>query len=265
MSLKQSAISYGMRALRLVGVFALIYVSMVFYLALTERQNAYPRAIAHKEAEAAIQSKARSVSCTLEDGVVLGGWTLAPDGTESDENATLLYYPDADEDAAQFLAEVQGIPNVILVTFNYRGSANNKGTPSSENFLPDAGQIAECASQVQGKRPEFLAGRGTGAILAAHQMVENQNLLLIDPVMSIADVLSEKYRALYPKFMIRASEAMPVDAIKKNKKHVFILSDRKLHESSTDKFSKTLNLTNKAIRGQQTLASALTILLQQTK
>jgi len=72
--MKSSLKNFGLRLLRLAGALALIYVSMVFYLALTERQIAFPRAISHKEAHEAIQGKAESISCTLEDGVVLGGW-----------------------------------------------------------------------------------------------------------------------------------------------------------------------------------------------
>jgi len=258
MNLKQSVTEFALRALRLVGVLVLIYVCMVFYLALTERQNAYPRAIAHKEAEAAIQSTAKPVSCTLEDGIVLGGWTLG------DGETTFLYYPDADEDAAQFLAEVQNIKNVTIVTFNYRGSANNKGTPNSETFLPDSRQIAECATQVKGVRPQYIAGRGTGAILAAEQFEENQKLILIDPVESIADALSEKYRALYPKFLVRAPEKVPTSKLQQRGKSVFTLSDRVQYNNRTDKFIKNAGLKNQISRGSKNLQEALTNLTQQT-
>ena len=186
------------RVLRIAGILLVIYVSMVFYLALTERRNAFPRAIYHKEANEAIQGKARPLTCTLEDGVSLNGFSM---GNESDP--VLLYYPEADEDAAQFLAQVEKLPGIHIVTFNYRGSAQNKGTPSEENFESDAKQILECASQVNGNAPQYLAGRGMGAISAINQSRTGQSIILIDPILDIADAISQKYKALYPKFLIR--------------------------------------------------------------
>ena len=186
------------RVLRIAGILLVIYVSMVFYLALTERRNAFPRAIYHKEANEAIQGKARPLTCTLEDGVSLNGFSM---GNESDP--VLLYYPEADEDAAQFLAQVEKLPGIHIVTFNYRGSAQNKGTPSEENFESDAKQILECASQVNGNAPQYLAGRGMGAISAINQSRAGQSIILIDPILDIADAISQKYKALYPKFLIR--------------------------------------------------------------
>ena len=52
MDMRKTVLNLGLRALRLAGGLLLIYASMVFYLALTERQNAYPRAITHNEAQA---------------------------------------------------------------------------------------------------------------------------------------------------------------------------------------------------------------------
>ena len=191
------------KLLRFAGILAVIYVSMVFYLALTERRNAYPRAIPHKEARAAIDVKAQGISCTLEDGTVLEGWKLGETGTP-----TLLYYPDADEDAAQFLAELDRIDGITLTTFNYRGSGNNKGTPSGDNWSPDSREILECASQVNGKRPEYIVGRGTGAILAFNNSDKQTKIVLIDPVKSIAEALVYKYRFLYPEFLVRAKDSI---------------------------------------------------------
>ena len=59
------------KLLRIAGILLIIYISMVFYLALTERRNAFPRAIYHKEANEAIRGKAKPLTCSLEDGTVL--------------------------------------------------------------------------------------------------------------------------------------------------------------------------------------------------
>ena len=257
MNLKQTAKNFGFRTLRLAGALVLIYISMVFYLALTERQNAYPRAITHKEAQAAIKNTARPLSCSLEDGIVLGGWAVG-----DPQAPTLLYYPDANEDAAQFLAEVQRIPGIDIVTFNYRGSADNKGTPSTENFEPDARQIAECARQVNGEKPSVLAGRGTGAILASEQFDGNQKLILIDPAMSIADAISEKYRFLYPKFLIRAKEKIPTDRLQAQPSKVFLLKDSQISCDRNHKAERDLYQIHVENRENSTLQNLIKKILQ---
>ncbi len=213
----------ALKLLRFAGILAVIYVSMVFYLALTERRNAYPRAIPHKEARAAIDGRAQGISCTLQDGTVLEGWKIGEAGTP-----TLLYYPDANEDAAQFLAELDSVPEITLVTFNYRGSGNNKGTPSEKTFSPDAREILECAIQVNGNHPQFIAGRGTGAILAFNNSNKQTKLILIDPVESIADALVYKYGFLYPKFLVRAGDAINTGKNDPSIDQIGILLDRSL-------------------------------------
>lgn len=222
MNLKKALIDTGSRILRFIGIIAILYVSMVFYLALCERRNAFPRAISHKEAREAIAKDAKVVSCTLEDGAVLNGWTMGEKGKPS-----LLYFPGADEDAAQFLAEMSKTEELQLITFNYRGGADNKGTPSQETFEPDANSISECAAQAAGGHIDYLAGRGTGAILAAEQLKKSQILILIDPVNSIADALAAKYRILYPKFIVRADVKMPISKLENEQEQIKILHDRK--------------------------------------
>jgi hypothetical protein len=258
MDMRKTVLNLGLRALRLAGGLLLIYASMVFYLALTERQNAYPRAITHNEAQAAIQKVSSPLTCTLEDGITLEGWSIG-----NAQDPSLLYYPDADEDAAQFLAEVQGIEGYNLVAFNYRGSANNKGTPSADNFEPDARQIAECAKQINGKKAAFLVGRGTGAILAAQQLGDGQKLILIDPVMSIADAISEKYRLLYPRFLIRAKEKIPENELKKRSGDVILLKDRKNSCEDNHKTKLSFLLTKVHKRGQNTLQKSVSEILHQ--
>ena len=241
------------RVLRIAGILLVIYVSMVFYLALTERRNAFPRAIYHKEANEAIQGKARPLTCTLEDGVSLNGFSM---GNESDP--VLLYYPEADEDAAQFLAQVEKLPGIHIVTFNYRGSAQNKGTPSEENFESDAKQILECASQVNGNAPQYLAGRGMGAISAINQSRTGQSIILIDPILDIADAISQKYKALYPKFLIRTQ--FKADANKlSGLTNLSVIYDKKAAEQQTKAATAAIPAKMEFFRNGQSLA---TIFLQ---
>ena len=257
MDVKKKALGIGSRLLRIAGALLLIYVSMVFYLALTERRNAFPRAITHKEAREAIAGKAKSISCTVEDGTVLEGWTLG-----NQESPALLYFPDADEDAAQFLAEVQEIEGTALVAFNYRGSGENKGTPSGETFEQDARGILECASQVNGQ-PAYLAGSGTGAILATNLSAKEKKLILIDPVASIADAISGKYRLLYPKFLVRADVKITPETLGNARHHTFLLADRKMFGDRNHRFIDKFGQVNTIERGENTLHRTLSIVINE--
>lgn len=224
---------------------------MVFYLALTERRNAFPRAITHNEAREAIADKAKNIFCTLDDGTVLEGFVVG-----NEHNNIFLYYPDADEDAAQFLAELDSLPGYAAVTFNYRGSGNNKGTPSQESFEQDAQMIYECASQINGRAPKVTAGRGTGAILATKQAKKDNIVILIDPVLSIADAISDKYRILYPKFLVRANVKIEKQNILPPQSTV-ILSDRARFNDRNHSVKQALEVINLSKRGSKTLSEAI--------
>lgn len=223
---------------------------MVFYLALTERRNAFPRAITHNEAREAITGKAKSINCTLDDGAILEGFVIG-----NENNDVLLYYPDADEDAAQFLAELDSLPGYAAATFNYRGSGENKGTPSQETFETDAQMIYECASQINGNAPQVVAGRGTGAILASKHANKN-TVILIDPVLSIADAVSDKYRILYPKFLVRADvKIKKSDILTTN--NILILSDRARFSDRNHTVGQTLGIVNLKKRNAEPLSEAI--------
>ena len=251
MKIKELALGTLSRILRYAGILLLIYISMVFYLALTERRNAYPRAITHNEARTAIADKAKSISCTLDDGTVLEGFVVG-----NEQNDVLLYYPDADEDAAQFLAELDSLPGYAATTFNYRGSGENKGTPSQETFVTDAQMIYECATQINGNAPKVIAGRGTGAILAT-KMVKKENItLLIDPVWSIADAISDKYRLLYPKFLVRSDLKIEKSDISTSN-NIVILSDRARFNDRTSAVQQAFGSVNLSKRASETLSEAI--------
>ena len=242
MKIKELALGTLSRILRYAGILLLIYISMVFYLALTERRNAFPRAITHNEAREAISDKARNISCTLDDGTVLEGFVVG-----NEHNNVLLYYPDA---------ELDSLPGYAAATFNYRGSGNNKGTPSQESFEKDAQLIYECASQINGREPEVVAGRGTGAILATKKVKKNNIVVLIDPVLSIADAICEKYRLLYPKFLVRANVKISKNDIS-GASNVFILSDRARFSDRSHSVEQAFEGVKWSKRGEETLSEAL--------
>lgn len=215
---------------RILGILLVIYISMVFYLALTERRNAFPRAIYHKEANAAIANKTLPITCSLNDGVVLNGFFMGKKNAQ-----TLLYYPDENEDVAQFFSQLDSLPNACAIAFNYRGSAQNKGTPSQETFETDAMQIAQCALQFNEQKNLTVVGHGTGAILAAKQQDFAKKLIFIDPVFDIAEAISQKYRYLYPKFLVRSKLNANMNALNKIQNKITIIFNQKQNEQRTQK------------------------------
>jgi hypothetical protein len=116
--------------------------------------------------------------------------------------------------------------------------------------------IYECASQINGNAPKVVAGRGTGAILATKMVKKENIILLIDPVWSIADAISDKYRLLYPKFLVRAD-------VKIEKKDIFtsnnivILSDRARFSDRTHTFEQAFEGVNLSKRGSKSLSEAI--------
>ena len=64
------------RIFRFVLAIAIIYVCMVFYLMLSERRIAFPKAIKHKEAREAIAdtTMVQKVSCKISDDIILEGF-----------------------------------------------------------------------------------------------------------------------------------------------------------------------------------------------
>lgn len=259
MNIKKKLLEFGSRALRLVLALLIIYASMVFYLVLTERRNAYPRAITHKESREAIAS-ADKYTCATSDGIELEGF-----GMGDKTKPVVLYYPDADEDVAQFLAETAAAKNTYRIGFNYRGSGNNKGAPDEEKVLQDALQIAACVkshTELLVDPAPIYVGRGTGAILASHALKQENfkdpvPMILIDPNISIAQRISGKYRALFPKFLVKSKLAIEESAIK----NAIVLQDRSTAKISNEEFLKQYPLPNNKREGT-TLAEALDKLIQ---
>jgi len=93
---------------------------------------------------------------------------------------------------------------------------------------------------VNGKRPDFVTGRGVGAILATQNAIFQTKLILIDPVLSIADKISKKYRLLYPKMLIRTKVQMPKTAPGIPSENILILKDHKENEGNCIKIANYL-------------------------
>jgi hypothetical protein len=115
--------------------------------------------------------------------------------------------------------------------------------------------IYECASQINGNAPQVVAGRGTGAILASKHANKN-TVILIDPVLSIADAVSDKYRILYPKFLVRADvKIKKSDILTTN--NILILSDRARFSDRNHTVGQTLGIVNLKKRNAEPLSEAI--------
>lgn len=243
------------KIIRLVLAFALIYVSMIFYLMLSERRIAFPKAIKHKEAREAVSDTTivKKVNCKISDDITLEGFFA-----KKENLPTILYFPDSDEDAAQFIAETQSSKNIGLLAFNYRGSGENKGTPSEKNFLADAELIAKCASRYSSKLIHI--GRGTGAIPATKTRTENTPLILIDPDESFAEKITSKYKIFFPKFLVHTALTLTPEDFQGNAP-ILLLEDRSIHASKNETFKKNHpNIASRKREGQ-TLAEILDLVI----
>lgn len=220
---------------------------------MTERQLAYPRAITHTEAVSFIDTLAKPIQCILPDELVLNGWTI-----HSNSDRAILYFADTEEDVSQFLAETYPLQETVIA-FNYRGSADNKGKPSEETFEEDSQSILECAKQIH-PHP-ILIGRGTGAILASLLTKAQDTLILIDPTPSIKASIAEKYRLMYPSFLIRNKTELK-DLSLLDSSFVIILQDRKNKITLQEKVSQKYPEIKKVSRKGETLKQALQFILK---
>lgn len=223
------------KSLRLVAIFALIYLCMLFYMAVSERRYAFPRAPSDEASAKALAENA--VLCEAPDGKKLEGWIL----NDSLPN-TVLYFADAGEDASTFLRNASKISSVRMVAFNYRGSAGSEGTPGEKFYAEDIGRMIACS----GGEPKVLLGHGVGAIAAYNfqKNVPNATAILVDPAESYTARLSNRYRIFFPKFLGRSKTRMefsPEDA--GLKKATVVLDDprreplsRELLEAHPDRF-----------------------------
>ena len=114
--------TFFFKILRMIGIFALLYICLLFYMVLSERRLAFPRAEADKVSEDALREGA--LLCHAEDGKKLQGWSMNDSFPE-----TVLYFADGGEDAATFLAHAKKISGFRFITFNYRGAAGSEGSP----------------------------------------------------------------------------------------------------------------------------------------
>lgn len=225
----------------------MLYACVVFYFALSERRIAFPRAIPHKEARASLPKETERVSCEI-DGLSLEGFALGDSALP-----TIFYLPDSDEDAAQFLAEAAGARHTRLLSFNYRGSGENKGKPNGETMLQDAAELARCAGGLS--KTLIFAGRGAGAILAAKARTEGSPLLLIDPDESVAAKISGKYRIFFPEFLVRTKLGIDSADFQGNAP-TLLLMDRVEHKAGNLGFARKFGLPH-LDRGGKTLRELL--------
>lgn len=187
------------KILRMIGIFALVYICLLLYMVLSERRLAFPRAEADKVSEEALRQGA--MLCHVEDGKKLQGWVVNDSLSE-----TVLYFADRGEDAATFLAHAQKMKGFRFVTFNYRGAAGSEGTPGEKYFSSDIEAMVGCA------RAEslFFIGHGTGAIAAYNSLAKGlgKGAILVDPVESFRSALSARYRIFFPEFLSRTRAEM---------------------------------------------------------
>lgn len=190
------------KILRLIGIFALVYVCLLLYMALSERRLAFPRAEIDDSSESMLRDAA--VLCHADNDKKLQGWIL-----NDSLPTTVLYFADGGEDAATFLVNVKKIPGFRYVAFNYRGSAGSEGTPGEKYYASDIQAMVGCAHSDD----IIFIGHGTGSIAAYNSLTSGfgKGAILVDPTESFSSALSARYRIFFPKFLSRSHAKMIFD------------------------------------------------------
>ena len=186
------------KLLRFAGIIAIVYASLVFYLLLSERRLAFPRAESDTVAEKLLEKNA--VICHADDAL-LQGWILNDSLPE-----TVLYFADGGEDAATFLSHAKKLNGFRFVAFNYRGSAGSEGRPAEKHYADDISAMIGCANAAN---PIFI-GHGTGSIAAYNAFADRlgKAAILVDPAESFNATLSSRYRIFFPAFLGRTKARM---------------------------------------------------------
>ena len=101
-----------------------------------------------------------------------------------------------------------------------------------------------------------------GSILALNQQAGNEQIILIDPILDIADAIHQKYGYLYPKFLVRTNFKVNIDNLKNEQNNITVVSDRKQYENRTHLEYSKLVKAKLLIRDGESLQKMLVLALK---
>ena len=159
------------------------YVSIVVMIAFIQRKLIYlPTRETVSAAETGYTTaQLHQVALEVEDGLALEGWLVLSDGQRAEpdgaahivgrnEQRLILYFPGNAGHRGYRIREIRqfsGLGNHVLF-FDYRGYAENGGSPTEQNLTRDARRIWDYATSELGARPEqiILWGESLGGGVA---------------------------------------------------------------------------------------------------
>ena len=170
------------RFARLVGIYVLVpYLAVTVLFTLCQRRLLYhptsssPLAVADS---GLVTGAARDVTVTTDDGLTLHGWLLKAEGverpveTEVEQPASpvVLYFPGNAQHRRGRLNDLRDFTSLgcDVLIFDYRGYAENDGSPSEAAMASDARAIWEFAVGELRIEPNrlFLFGESLGGAVA---------------------------------------------------------------------------------------------------
>ena len=169
-------------------LFIAIYLGVVLYLYLTQRNKIFHFSIVEKAEPKVLKNclKCKKVKLKVKDGLLVGVYL------DNNTNRLLIYFGGNSDDATNFLEIIKDIKGFDAVAFNYRGNALSKGTPSEKALYEDALAIYDKFAK---NKEIYIIGRSLGSGVATYlaSKREVKKLLLITPYDSIENVAKEKY------------------------------------------------------------------------
>jgi len=172
----------------IIVVVVLVYCVVSAYIYLTQDSRVFNIAQIEKK-EPFVLKNTKEIGLKVDDGVVLDGLYRK---SKSDNAPLLIYFGGNSDDATRFLLHVEGLEDVDIVAFNYRGYLKSAGKPSEKNLFDDALKIYDTYAK---DKKVIVVGRslGTGVAVYLANKRTVKGVILITPYDSLTSLAKDKY------------------------------------------------------------------------
>ena len=191
------------------------YLAVILIFTTFQRFLIYPGQFGSGEKESTVTTAAEDihrVTVTTTEGLTLHGWLVAADGSSvdtsekvlADNRPVVLYFPGNAGDRFDRELDVRDVARLgfHVMIFDYRGYADNKGSPSEEAFIRDAHAIWKKVTIDWNVDPQriMLFGESLGGAVAIALAADVSGagqppakLVLNSTFSSLRDVVAQEY------------------------------------------------------------------------
>ncbi len=216
--------------MKFIGVAALAlgvaYIGYCALLLFTQRNIVFPRAVFDPERLAQLKAYHPNLEDVVLEvpGAELRGWLLPRKG----KKALIYYGGNAEEASAFFLWAPQALPDVSILSVNYRGYGNSAGTPGEAEVKQDALAVYDMLQKRLGPDADIaVMGRSLGAGAAAHAAAKRDPAaaILVTPYDSFVNVGRDNYSLIPVALLLKYPfNALP-DAAASTAPALFLAAD----------------------------------------